>query len=185
MTEGAIWFKGSIVIFWWIQMFLWDLSYNSRGDWYTSKKLYPWPIDEGMCSIDMCPLLSINSILTIVQSSTMEISFGIYSWPCGWQDTKSDNADGGYSWSGDSGTYARSFGLTITGTESTSCKWHGMCWYVLLINYFSPGIYLLDTILFSKVWFWCSLFDVTKISRPIDPSKDGNRLWCTKSDKVR
>jgi hypothetical protein len=51
--------------------------------------------------------------------------------------------------------------------------------YILLINYFSPGINLLETILFS------SLFDATKISRPINPSKVGNQLWCTKSIKVR
>jgi hypothetical protein len=74
-----------------------------------TKEYVPWS--------DTRPFLSIYSIWTIIQSSTMEISFGIYSWPRGWQNSKCNDTDGGYSWGRDSGTYARSFGLAITGTK--------------------------------------------------------------------
>ncbi len=91
----SIRFKWGIILLWRIKMFLWDLNNNSRGDGYTSKNLYPWPIDEGICSIDMCPLLSIDSIWTIMASSTVEMSFGIYSWQGGWQNFNCNNIDGG------------------------------------------------------------------------------------------
>jgi hypothetical protein len=185
--EGAIRFEGSIILFYGSKCFF-EISTITQDEMDTLPRIYIHgrSTKEYVPSIRAHSCLAINSIWTIVQSSTLEILFQIYSRPCGWQDSKCNNADGGYSWSGDSGTYARSFGLAITRTESgASRKRHGMCPYVLLINYLSPGIYLLDTILFSKVRFWCGLFDATKISRPINPSEDGNQLWCTKSDKVR